>query len=220
MDLAKQSLDVGLFTNRLDEMRAFYAEEVGLPFEELLPVGGGVHQHRFGLNGSVLKLNHARDTLTDAPTGYRRLSIRTDRPSRAMTDPDGLEVELVQDGAPLSIELAVRDASAHEEFLAGFGAERTETGEYSVGSTVLFVRESRGAAPAGPLRARGFRYLTVQIRDVVSEHARLLSRGVDEGTRPVRMGDVAVMSFVRDPDGNWIELSQRASLTGPLPRLD
>jgi hypothetical protein len=30
------------------------------------------------------------------------------------------------------------------------------------------------------------------------------------------MGEVAVISFVRDPDGNFIELSQRASLLGGL----
>ena len=38
-----------------------------------------------------------------------------------------------------------------------------------------------------------------------------------EGTVPaVTLGKTARISFVRDPDGNWIELSQRASLTGPL----
>ena len=34
---------------------------------------------------------------------------------------------------------------------------------------------------------------------------------------PVRLGDVAAISFVRDPDGVWLEISQRASLTGDLP---
>jgi lactoylglutathione lyase len=38
-----------------------------------------------------------------------------------------------------------------------------------------------------------------------------------EGYAPVSLGKVARISFVRDPDGNWIELSQRASLTGNLP---
>jgi hypothetical protein len=33
------------------------------------------------------------------------------------------------------------------------------------------------------------------------------------------LGDTAYISFIRDPDGNWIELSQRASLTGPLPEV-
>ena len=40
MKLAKQSLDVGLFTNNIEAMLRFYQDEVGLPFEELLPTGG------------------------------------------------------------------------------------------------------------------------------------------------------------------------------------
>jgi lactoylglutathione lyase len=32
----------------------------------------------------------------------------------------------------------------------------------------------------------------------------------------MRLGDVASISFVRDPDGNWIEVSQRKSITGSL----
>jgi lactoylglutathione lyase len=32
----------------------------------------------------------------------------------------------------------------------------------------------------------------------------------------VTLGSTARISMVRDPDGNWIELSQRASLTGSL----
>ena len=31
VELAKQFLDVGVFTNRIDEMRAFYGERIGLP---------------------------------------------------------------------------------------------------------------------------------------------------------------------------------------------
>ncbi|HBK11323.1 MAG TPA: VOC family protein, partial [Gammaproteobacteria bacterium] len=40
--------------------------------------------------------------------------------------------------------------------------------------------------------------------------------GGAEGMAPVRLGDVAYISFVRDPDGNWIEISQRKSITGSL----
>ena len=34
---------------------------------------------------------------------------------------------------------------------------------------------------------------------------------------PVTLGDVARFSMVADPWGNQLEISQRASLTGPLP---
>ncbi len=39
-----------------------------------------------------------------------------------------------------------------------------------------------------------------------------------EGAPPVTLGEVARISFIRDPDGNWIEISQRASLTGAIPK--
>ena len=33
---------------------------------------------------------------------------------------------------------------------------------------------------------------------------------------PVTLGDVARISMILDPDGNWIELSRRASVVGSL----
>jgi predicted enzyme related to lactoylglutathione lyase len=60
-------------------------------------------------------------------------------------------------------------------------------------------------------------YITVQVRDVEAEHRRFMSMGVWEGAAPVTLGTVARISFIRDPDGNFIEISQRASLTGPIP---
>jgi predicted enzyme related to lactoylglutathione lyase len=56
----------------------------------------------------------------------------------------------------------------------------------------------------------------VQVYDVRSTHARVLEHGGREGRAPIRLGDVAHISFVRDPDGNWIEISQRKSITGSL----
>ena len=61
----------------------------------------------------------------------------------------------------------------------------------------------------------GYRYFTVQVFEVDREHAGILARGGAEGRAPLTLGKVARISFVRDPDGNWIEISQRASLTGP-----
>jgi predicted enzyme related to lactoylglutathione lyase len=56
----------------------------------------------------------------------------------------------------------------------------------------------------------------VQVKNCSAEHAGVLSRGGEEGAPPVLLGDTVRMSFVRDPDGNFIELSQRASLVGHL----
>src|SRR5208283_3136737 len=106
MELAKRFVDVGIFTNRLDEMRAFYGERIRLPYEEMLPVGAGVRQYRFGLLGSVVKINHVRDPIpARVAGGYRKLSIsdpRTPMPL-PMQDPDGNEVELAPSGSTASI---------------------------------------------------------------------------------------------------------------------
>jgi hypothetical protein len=224
VDLAKPFLDAGLYTNALDEARRFYEGEVGLPYEELLRAGRGVHQHRLGLRGAVLKLNHAREPLADGPTGFRGLVVA--RPGiggpRRLADPDGLAVEVVPPGHDGVDAVAVRWASTDPDRLGrllsdGLGAEHVPGGRrWRVGGTLLQV-EHDPALAVGPLRSRGFRYLTVQVRDVHAEHQRLVDLGWREGTAPVRLGDVAVISFVRDPDGSWLEVSQRASLTGALP---
>jgi hypothetical protein len=87
-----------------------------------------------------------------------------------------------------------------------------------IGSSVLrLVHDPDVPAIDGGMFARGFRYLTVQVRDVRKEHAHLLAAGWTEGRAPVKLGETAFISFVRDPGGSWIEVSQRASLTGPLP---
>jgi hypothetical protein len=74
-----------------------------------------------------------------------------------------------------------------------------------------------GGGSVGPVRSRGFRYLTAQVWDVRAEHAQLLELGWRESVAPIKLGETAYISFVTDPDGSPVEISQRASLTGPLP---
>ena len=237
MELAKRFVDVGIFTNRLDEMRAFYAERIRLPYEELLPVGGGVRQYRYGLLGSVLKINHSRDPLPPRIAGgYRMLSIsdpRTPMPI-PMQDPDGNEIELVPTGNrgvnQIEIHIGVTDEAAFEHFYGdAMQAERlapaasSSARRSSASATIppLCARRNHASASAADviasMRAVGMRYITVQVRDVDAEHRRFMSMGVWEGAAPVSLGAVARISFIRDPDGNFIEISQRASLTGPIP---
>ncbi len=237
MELAKRFVDVGIFTNRLDELRAFYGERIRLPYEELLPVGGGVRQYRYGLLGSVLKINHSRDPLPSRIAGgYRKLSIsdpRTPMPI-PMQDPDGNDVELVPTGQrgvnQIEIQIGVTDEAAFEHFYRdAMQAERLDAGRFKLGETIIsFQRDSAAVRAAkspsasaadaiASMRAVGMRYITVQVRDVDTEHRRFMSMGVWEGAAPVSLGAVARISFIRDPDGNFIEISQRASLTGPIP---
>ncbi len=224
MKLAKDHLDVGIYTNERKAMLEFWQHRVGLPYEELLPAGGGVHQHRFGMNGSVFKLNHSRDPLPPAPrSGYRELLIaRPDvREPRSLGDPNSNRVTLVppghEDVVGIGVRLAVRDAAAFHAFY-GRALELPDCGAnaYRVGDSILFFEEDPSAVRTELMRAPGYRYTTIQVWDVEAEHARILERGGEEAQPPVTLGRVARISFVRDPDGNWIEISQRASLTGSL----
>ena len=224
MDLAKSCLDVGLYVTDADASRSFYEGKLHLAYEELLPVGGGVRQHRLSLRGSVLKLNESRTPGDDAPTGYRRLMIAAtdDTGAADLVDADGLAVSVVPRGTDsidaIGIEVAVADPDEQGRFYAeGMGAERVGADAYRLGTTILKIVADSNAERAGPLQARGFRYLTVQVRDVAREHARIVGLGFEEAMPPRKLGEVAAISFVRDPGGNWLEISQRASLTGDLP---
>jgi lactoylglutathione lyase len=221
--LAKQHLDVGLFTTNEQAMLDFWQAEVGLPFEETLPLGGGVRQHRHSMNGSVLKLNAARDPVNQAPpSGYRELLIGRESltVARSLTDPDGNIVTLVPKGevSGIAVRMAVSNMAAHAAFW-GSAMQFEDLGScrYQCGDSLLILEEDASVKRTEPMRASGYRYLTVQVWDVDDEHRGILARGGTEGRPPVTLGSTARISFVRDPDGNWIEVSQRASLTGELP---
>lgn len=223
MDLAKPHLDIGVFTNNLDPMLRWWQDVAGLPFEEMLPTGGGNAQHRHALNGSVFKLNHSRDPLpASGPSGYQRLYIAHDGPQGDLTDPEGNAVSLVPRGwrgvHGIAVEVRIRNLDASAAYYgAALGFERIDEGTFRGGDTLLFLVEDPSQPPTGEMRGRGYRYLTVQVRSVDDEHARVLAAGGTEGSPPRTLGKVARISFVRDPDGNWFEISQRASLTGALP---
>src|SRR6201989_189036 len=102
MNLAKPHLDVGLFSNSRETQLAFWQQTVGLPYDHMGKVGGGVQQHRHHMNGSILKMNHARDPLPDVPpSGIVGLEIAREglATPRQLADPDGNKVALVPKGA-------------------------------------------------------------------------------------------------------------------------
>lgn len=225
MELAKQHVDVGLVTAALEPMLAFWQGDVGLPFEEILPLGRGRRQHRHGMNGSVLKLNHWREPPPDSPpAGYRELRIARDGlvEPRRLVDPDGNRIVLVPRGEGgvegIGVQLAVRDEAAFHRFYGEvLELPRAAGNAYRCGDSLLTFAADGAAPSEASMDGFGFRYITIQVRDVDSEHRGILARGGREGWAPLTLGEVARISFVRDPDGNWIEISQRASLTGALP---
>jgi predicted enzyme related to lactoylglutathione lyase len=224
MELAKKQIDVGLYTNDTEAMFEFWQRKVGLALEGMQPLGQGVRQHRHGMNGSVLKLNSVRDPLPAAKQGgYRALWIASPDVAepRTLWDSDHNEVRLVLPGYSgvngIALKLVVSSAARFHEFYGSVMRLQPATkNAYHCGDSLLFFEEHPRAARDNPLRAKGFRYFTIQVIDVDREHAKLLERGAALGMAPVTLGETARISFIRDPDGNWIELSQRASLTGRL----
>ena len=153
-------------------MLEFWQREVGLPFEETLPLGGGVRQHRHAMNGSVLKLNAARDPVNDAPpSGYRELLIAREGLAevRSLNDPDGNVVTLVPKGdvPGIAVRMAVVDMAAQAAFW-GAAMQFEDAGEhrFRCGDSLLILEEDASAVRTEPMRAPGYRYLTVQVWDV------------------------------------------------------
>jgi catechol 2,3-dioxygenase-like lactoylglutathione lyase family enzyme len=227
MRLAKNVIDVGLSTNSLEPMLRFWQQDVGLRFDHVLPVRRGQKQYRHDAQGSVIKLNHHAEPLPEtAPSGYRELIIARESPQkpRRMVDPDGNRVQLVPSGhdgiTQLAVAMGVRSLSEHRRFygdILGFAEQPWSGGlAFRLGDSLLLLEED-GAATVDPVRqARGWRYITLQIADIDAAHAELRSKGVREGLAPITLGDVARISMILDPDGNWIELSRRASIVGSL----
>jgi catechol 2,3-dioxygenase-like lactoylglutathione lyase family enzyme len=227
MQLAKNVIDVGLSTNQLEPMLQFWQQQAGLRFDHVLPVRRGQKQYRHDAQGSVIKLNHHFEPLPEAaPSGYRELVIATEglEQPRPMVDPDGNRVRLVPPGhdgiTQLAVLMAVRSVSEHRKFyrdILGFAEQPWSDGAaFRLGDSLLLLEED-AAATIDPVRqAAGWRYITLQVADIDAVHDELRRKGVREGLAPVTLGDVARISMILDPDGNWIELSRRASVVGSL----
>jgi len=228
MQLAKSVIDVGLSTNNLEPMLRFWQQDAAVRFDHMLPVRRGQKQYRHDEQGSVIKLNHHTEPLPEAaPSGFRELIIAREglREPRRMVDPDGNRVQLVPKGfdgvTQLGVAMSVRSLSEHRRFygdILGFAEQSWSGGPaFCLGDSLLLLEEDR-AATADPVRqARGWRYITLQVADIDAVHGELRSKGVREGLAPITLGDVARISMILDPDGNWIELSRRASIVGSLP---
>jgi len=227
MQLAKTVIDIGLSTNNLEPMLRFWQQDVGLRFDHVLPVRRGQKQYRHDEQGSVIKINHHTDPLPKAaPSGYRELIIAREglQKSQRMIDPDGNRVRLVPKGddgvTQLAVAMGVRSLLEHRRFygdILGFAEQPWSGGAaFRLGESLLLLGEDRAATVDPARQASGWRYITLQIADIDALHDGLRSRGVREGLAPITLGDVARISMILDPDGNWIELSRRASIVGNL----
>ena len=55
----------------------------------------------------------------------------------------------------------------------------------------------------------GIRYITLGVTNCDAAFTALKGAGAAPALEPVNFGTVARIAFVRDPDGNFIELAQR-----------
>jgi lactoylglutathione lyase len=224
MQLAKPRVDIGLSTNDLEPMLAFWQGKAGIPFDHLLPIRPGQDQHRHDANGSVLKINHQAEPLPDAPpSGYLELIVAREglTAPTALRDPEGARVSLVPPGwegvTQAGIRLICRDIEAHRRFYReALDLPEERPGVFRAGETLIFLEQSPDAPADAGMRGHGWRYITFQVFKVDEEHAKALAKGAREAMAPVTLGKTARISMIRDPDGNWIELSQRASIVGSL----
>lgn len=227
MKFAKPQFDIGLSTNALAPMLAFWQGEVGVPFDQILTIRPGMDQHRHDLMGSVLKINHLADPLPrNPPSGYQELLIAREGLDaiRALSDPEGNRVSLVPKGAfgvtQIGVRVRVRDLAAQRRFYRdalGLVEEPYLPGAaFRVGEGVILVEQADDAPLGAAFDGPGWRYITLQVFKADSAHAHALAHGGREAMAPVTFGTTARISMVKDPAGNWIELSQRANLTGSL----
>jgi lactoylglutathione lyase len=224
MKLAKPRIDVGLSTNSIEPLLAFWQGEAGARFDHVLPIRRGHDQHRHDVLGSVLKLNHHQAPLpATPPSGYRELLIAREglAAPQALADPEGNRVTLLPPGTDgvgqIGVRIAVRDLDAHRRFYGvALGLPEERPGAFRAGESLIVLAQSPDAPADAQMQGPGWRYITFQVFKVDEDHAAVLARGGREALAPVTLGATARISMVRDPDGNWIELSQRASIVGSL----
>jgi lactoylglutathione lyase len=229
LNFAKPCIDLGLNTASGETMLQFWREQVGLTYEGPLLIRRGVTQHRFECDRSIIKVNVHASALDHEPaSGYRELLVAKpglDSPLR-LQDPDGNLVCLWPAGVgglnQIGVRLSVRDLSRHRSYygeqlgLEEHASPFPSSACFAVGRSRLIFEEDPDAAIDAGFGGAGWRYITLQVVKVDEVHSRLLAGGAREAMAPRTLGTTARVSMVLDPDGNWIELSQRASLVGSL----
>jgi len=227
MRLAKQHIDLGMFTHDIDAHARFWGETCGLRLDHKLDFGNGTIQHRYDAHDSVIKVNHYPEPFApQPPTGYVGLTIaRAHGSTWEGNNPGGERVRLVPPGTEGVVGIAITVSTPDPARMLAFYTEalefeRVDARTARCGDSLLFVVEGPGGGEIDDFVGPNFRYLTVQIFDADAECAAIVRRGGRLARAPVTLGSVARYGFVKDPDGNWIEMSARASLTGIVPRPD
>jgi catechol 2,3-dioxygenase-like lactoylglutathione lyase family enzyme len=148
-------------------------------------------------------------------------------------DPDGTVIELVglkaraasPDTDRLQIGLTVSDIARSRHFYGdvlglseqppvALGNELGTRYAYTWGNTTIKFWRVPGELPVrtgAPNSRAGLRTFTAVVPDIEAAHAELIAKGVPIALKPLELPGIARILFFADPDGNWIELSQRLS---------
>lgn len=229
IEYARWGFDVGLLTDRPEAVLEFWTGHVGFPVERVLDPVPGVRQHKLTMHGAVLKVNAVGGPLpARAPwAGVRMLLLADDTADSPVhrSDPDGNQVCFVPPGFAgvdrFGVHLAVSDEAAHHRFLGEvLGAPQVGERTYLVAGAPISFSWSPDVVPGTHGAGAGFTYLTLQVVDVYAAHGTLVGRGATELQAPSgeRFASDSIVSFVADPDGNRIEISQRPDLVAALLR--
>lgn len=73
VQVSKPAIDIGIVTNNLQAMLAFYRDTLGLEFEAAIPMPGGGVMNRFKVGASVIKVieTEPKPATSAAPGGIR-----------------------------------------------------------------------------------------------------------------------------------------------------
>ncbi len=215
MRFAKDCFDVGLMVpaDRFDLSQ--WNAIPGLHLDHVLDIAS-YQQHRFHCGDAVLKVNVGQVSPDpDSPTGLVAFRVG----DHAYTIRDGApvvaEVENPRSTTPPALDIIIETpsvATMMQFYTDAFGLTKAGPQAVQFGPARLVFRTSRTALPAPSLDGTGIRYLTFQVFDADSACDEAIAKGARLGREPVSFGDVARFGFVLDPDGNWIELSARASI--------
>jgi catechol 2,3-dioxygenase-like lactoylglutathione lyase family enzyme len=225
--LAKPCLDVCISTNRVDGILPFWRDTIGLLPEDVLTIRDGLVQYRLAVARSIVKINsYSRPFEPVASSGYRELLIVRQglNAPLALQDAEGNQVTLLPTDLfgvkQIAIRMSVRDLGVSTDFythsLGLSVVPDTHDVRVVIGESLLLLREDRTINVESAVVGPGFRFVTLQVFDVNNAYKHIVECGGRPGQPPRAVGTIAKYALVQDPDGNWIELSQRASLAGSL----
>ena len=180
MKLAKNHLDLGLFSTNINSDIDFWQNIVGLNFEETLSldkpvVPGPTTQYRHDANGSVIKVNHFQDKmpyLKSTPSGLKGLSIARDISNELNYETNSGEfVRVLPRGTDGIQGIAVTITSENPSRLENFYVkvlqfESVAPLKCRCGDTVLIFKRNR-RTETKTFVGEGFRYLTIQVYDAI-----------------------------------------------------